>query len=108
MYIRTQENDKIFKSGSIIQIGNTAIQIGGIKPGDDDESASITVRDSYNIDLKIDDGIANSGKLYSIDGDNIAAGSCSARKNTVGGADYITANLNNNNLYCFLKYFLGY
>jgi hypothetical protein len=39
------------------------------------------------LDSKIDDGIANKGKLFGVDGNTPAAGSCSAKFNTAG-ADY--------------------
>lgn len=51
-------------------------------------NSALKVDEAYNIDKKIDDGVANRGFLYSIDGSNAISGSCSAPWNTSGGANY--------------------
>ena len=43
--------------------------------------------EAQNIDAKIDDGVANTGRLLGVDGNIPAAGSCSAKFNTAG-SDY--------------------
>ena len=93
---------------SPIKRGNLSIIIGGAQEGTITETASFEVKEAFNIDRKIDDGHANTGILYSIDGSGLAANSCSSPSNVIGGADYNTANLDNNVLNCTLNYFLGY
>lgn len=60
----------------------------------------LTPTDARSIDSKIDDKIANSGKLFGVDGNSPAAGSCSA-KYTTAGSDY---NLSSSQKACRLFY----
>ncbi len=64
--------------------------------------AALSPVDTKAIDTKADDGVANTGRLYAGDGDDVTAGSCSAKWNVVGGADY---NLSNTTTACRLFYF---
>jgi hypothetical protein len=40
-------------------------------------SSILTPLDTYNMDIKMDDGIANAGNFYGYDGGNAASGACS-------------------------------
>jgi len=94
-------NQSIFKSGNVYEVGSFTLEFSGLKPGDG-YTPSISVPDARNVDLKIDDGHANTGVFIAKDAN------CSAAENVVGGADYNTANLNSDVLHCRLHYFLGY
>lgn len=50
-------------------------------------NGGLLANDARSIDMKVDDGIANQGKLLGVDGNAPAAGSCS-QKYTTAGADY--------------------
>ena len=54
-----------------------------------------TVPEAYNLDKKLDDGIANEGNFLAYH--NIFGGltvdGCSANYTSIGGADYVAANL---------------
>ncbi len=43
-----------------------------------DHNGALTVESAKGIDTKIDDGIAYSGDVYGVDGDDVTAGDCSA------------------------------
>lgn len=64
----------------------------------------MSVSDASEIDNKIDDGIANKGRLYAISGDDVAANGCSAAKGSGAGADYNFASTATQG--CFLAYAL--
>jgi type II secretory pathway pseudopilin PulG len=60
--------------------------------------------DARSIDYKIDDGIANSGMLYAVDGINAIANSCSKPASDANGSDY--NNLSGKEPTCALNYFI--
>jgi prepilin-type N-terminal cleavage/methylation domain-containing protein len=59
---------------------------------------------SRQVDLKIDDGVANRGILFAMDGEGVVANSCSAPFFTIGGADY---NTSSSGINCRLTYKLS-
>jgi prepilin-type N-terminal cleavage/methylation domain-containing protein len=68
----------------------------GAWSGSSMDYALLTPNNAYNIDRKIDNGIANSGKIYGVDGMNVALSTCSYAWNTAGGlASYTLSNSNN-------------
>ena len=71
-------------------------------------AATLTVQEAFNLDKKVDDGVANTGKLFGLDGSfpDPAAGSCSAADNSVGGADYNTTSLSDDTAYCRMQFWL--
>jgi prepilin-type N-terminal cleavage/methylation domain-containing protein len=77
---------------------NIFLHGGAAVAGGDWWNPALTVADAYNMDKKIDDGIANRGKL------NAMGSSCSAAKSSAGGADYQTGNLSSDSKYCTIKY----
>ena len=83
--IESTRNNKIFKSGTNYQKGNLAILVGGPQVGQSTTISGISVSDAFNIDKKIDDGIANEGKFLAVDGAGLPANTCSAPGSQVGG-----------------------
>lgn len=76
-------------SGSMFGLpdGNI-IHFGSISPNDNSVNGSVlSPNDGVALDSKIDDGIANTGILYGIDGNEFSSGSCSGQWNS-SGADY--------------------
>ena len=106
--ILTPTNIVLFLSGNVVSKGNTIISIGGSNVGENVTVASFSVKEAYSIDTKIDDSVANSGKILSLDGSGLPANSCSSPGNVVGGADYNVGNLSVESKFCVVKYFLGY
>lgn len=71
--------------------------IGEYNPADDREGlAPLTVFEASAIDLKTDDGVANTGRVFGFDPD------CSTSAITAGGADYNYSGANANNKVCRL------
>jgi len=65
-----------------------------------------SVHQAYAIDGKIDDGIANKGRMVSFHQSPYGSSGCSATRNTFEGADYINSNKGDDTLRCFLAYVL--
>jgi hypothetical protein len=65
---------------------------------------ALTPEETYRLDKKIDNGIANTGKFYGVDGYNVAAspGSCSYSRDLVTGS--ATYNMTNTNNVCVFMY----
>lgn len=68
--------------------------------------SSFSVWDAKSIDTKLDDGVANTGLMYAVDGDGVPSGDCSANHGVVAGADYNTSNNDSENLVCRIFYYL--
>lgn len=64
----------------------------------------VTVREAKAIDSKIDDGVANAGMLFGVDGDLVPANACSAPGTTATGNDYNAVSTNAK--VCRLFYYL--
>ena len=65
----------------------------------------LTPADAKSMDLKMDDGIANSGRVFGIDATGVTSYSCSAPYSVSGGADY---NLATTTIACKLNLFYDY
>jgi prepilin-type N-terminal cleavage/methylation domain-containing protein len=63
-------------------------------------TGSTTVQQASNVDRKLDDGVANKGRLYGLGSD------CSAAHDNDGGADYQLDNASSSEKYCRLQYYL--
>ena len=99
------QNNWVFGTGATITPQNTVIYLGGM--GNNWHSVAFTVKQAKSIDTKIDDGIANSGKVIAPDGDgNVTPKDCSEQFYTAGGADFNTANLSSDEKYCKIHVFL--
>jgi prepilin-type N-terminal cleavage/methylation domain-containing protein len=67
-------------------------------------NAALIPVDAKSIDMKIDDGVANSGMLYAIDGfSGTSSGDCSKPYTSSNGSDY---NLSNKHARCMLVYWI--
>jgi type II secretory pathway pseudopilin PulG len=87
------------RTGTDFNVTGNKIEFGSPSPGQGwNCGAILTSMQAYNIDQKIDDGVANTGKILSIDGCLSAAYSCSAPYSVAGGANY--TNLNSNAVSC--------
>lgn len=84
-----------------------ALTLAGKSPASN-LAATLTVQEAFNLDKKVDDGVANTGKLFGLDDSfpDVAAGACSAADNSVGGADYNTSNLGDDTPYCRMQFWL--
>ena len=105
-YIFQGTGETILKEYMILNTG----KIGGNGLG-----SNLTVQEAYNIDLKVDDGIANKGKAYGVDGNFPSPDAdgkcntsecCSENGNVIGGADYYTPNLASDINFCRMAFFL--
>ncbi|MFN7038149.1 MAG: prepilin-type N-terminal cleavage/methylation domain-containing protein [Alphaproteobacteria bacterium] len=76
---------------NVIEIGSWSANTSGYLLA---SSGSLTPADANNLDKKLDDGYANSGKLLGIDGDNVSNNSCSYPYSLAGGLK--TYNINGN------------
>ena len=82
-----------YSSSNILVFGNLTKNIW---------EGTLTVADALNIDKKMDDGFANSGKILATAGSNPTQ--CSEDPQSPTGADYNTANLTSSSLYCVLAF----
>lgn len=97
-------NSNIFKSnGGATEVSNLNIMIGSPIGT---WTAAFTVKQAKNMDTKMDDGVANTGKVIVVDGAGVAANACTADRSTVGGADFNSANLADDTAYCVVDVFL--
>lgn len=65
----------------------------------------ISLSATMSIDRKIDDGVANEGKMFSLSGKAFANDACSEDKAVANGADYNTANLDDESGLCVPVFF---
>lgn len=65
-------------------------------------NSALTVLQAKDIDSKLDDGVANKGKIFGGSGNDVAGSACSATLATAGGADYNAANLSSSTKSCVL------
>lgn len=82
-------------SGSMFgRASGNIIHFGSVSSIDNSINGSIlSVSDGSALDLKIDDGIANTGVFYGIDGNDVAAGLCSGSWNDPGANYNYTSTL---------------
>lgn len=93
--IQTVTDIQAFKSGGTASRNNFSIFISA-PSGSDGWIPPLTVGQTQNIDNKIDDGVANNGKVYGISGNGVASSACSAYGSVVGGAGYIGSKIQDN------------
>ncbi len=94
-------------SSSIFDISNrNMIHFGRINPVDQSVTASaLSPQQARYIDQKIDDGLANQGSVYGVNGTDQSGGSaCSADSSITNGANY--ASTSNNTPTCRLIFWL--
>jgi len=88
---------------TVFGVSGTAIIFGSFNSNiHTNNYAALTPLEAEKIDSKIDDGIADSGQLFAMDGANVSSGSCSAPASS-SGANY---NLSYKAPACVLLYWL--
>lgn len=78
--------------------------LGSLEPGRNIWWKTLTVAETYGIDLKMDDGIANKGKIFGASGYGTANTNCSQNFLHASGSDYNIANLSSDEKHCVLLF----
>tara|TARA_B100001564_G_scaffold353796_1_gene363321 strand:- start:276 stop:1025 length:750 start_codon:yes stop_codon:yes gene_type:complete len=103
-FIENVRDDRSFGSVNVRYSDIVMLGLGGGE-GESWWNASFTVGEALSIDSKIDDGIANAGKLYGVSGIGYTT-ECSAEYDVDGGADYNRSNTTSDTNYCMLEIFI--
>lgn len=82
----------------------TSLQYTANASSSDPYGASLDAKDAYAVDVKMDDGVANSGDMFGVDGSTSSDGSCSDAYGDAG-ADY---DLTQEDVNCRLVLWLDY
>lgn len=83
--------DSAQRSAFGVQFGSNAVSLGKVSLGVGSQVFGVGVVNQFiaqKIDIKSDDGVANTGMVYAVNGHGSPAGSCSDRASTTNGANY--------------------
>jgi prepilin-type N-terminal cleavage/methylation domain-containing protein len=88
----------IYYMAILSSLSQNAIQLGTFSAGNSSKSLLLAT-DTHDIDVKIDDGFANSGQIYGVSGTDVTSTNCSY---ALGGAGIATYNISTTTTACIL------